>query len=87
MEDGLRFLEKIRRGETPACDGISAVIGGGNTAIDVARSIRRLGGEAVILYRRRRQDMPAFGDEIEMALEEGVELRELLAPAEIKPAA
>jgi Pyruvate/2-oxoacid:ferredoxin oxidoreductase delta subunit len=60
------------------------VIGGGNTAIDVARSIRRLGGNAVILYRRRRQDMPAFAAEIEMALDEGVEIRELLAPAEVK---
>ncbi len=84
VEDGLKFLEQVRRGESPPCDGISAVVGGGNTAIDVARSIRRLGGKAVILYRRRRQDMPAFGAEIEMALEEGVEIRELLAPAEIK---
>jgi len=86
VEDGLEFLGKIRRGEAPACDGVSAVIGGGNTAIDVARSIRRLGGNAVILYRRRRQDMPAFAAEIEMALEEGVEIRELLAPAEVKSA-
>lgn len=86
VEDGLKFLERIRRGETPPCDGVSAVIGGGNTAIDVARSIRRLGGNAVILYRRRRQDMPAFGAEIEMALEEGIEIRELLAPAEVAQA-
>lgn len=84
VDDGLEFLAKIRRGESPGCDGVSAVIGGGNTAIDVARSIRRLGGSAVILYRRRRQDMPAFGAEIEMALDEGVEIRELLAPAEIR---
>lgn len=84
VEDGLKFLERIRRGETPSCDGVSAVIGGGNTAIDVARSIRRLGGNAVILYRRRKLDMPAFGAEIEMALDEGVEIRELLAPAEIR---
>lgn len=84
VEDGLKFLEKIRRGEAPDCGGVSAIIGGGNTAIDVARSIRRLGGTAVILYRRRRQDMPAFGAETEMALDEGVELRELLAPAGVK---
>jgi len=83
VEDGLEFLNRIRRGETPSVDGISAVIGGGNTAVDVARSILRLGGKAVILYRRRRQDMPAFQEEVEMALEEGVELRELLAPAGI----
>ena len=86
VEDGLKFLAEIRRGGTPACDGISVVVGGGNTAIDVSRSIRRLGGEAVILYRRRRQDMPAFGAEIDMALEEGVQIRELLAPAGVRSA-
>ncbi|HRT71626.1 MAG TPA: FAD-dependent oxidoreductase, partial [Syntrophales bacterium] len=83
VEDGLEFLNRIRSGETPAVDGVSAVIGGGNTAVDVARSIIRLGGKAVILYRRRRSDMPAFQEEVEMALEEGVELKELLAPAGI----
>ena len=86
VQDGLAFLAKVRNGETPACQGISAVIGGGNTAVDVARSIVRLGGRAVILYRRRRQDMPAFGDEVQMALDEGVELVELVAPAQIESA-
>jgi NADPH-dependent glutamate synthase beta subunit-like oxidoreductase len=81
--DGLAFLRKIRNGDKPSCEGVSAVIGGGNTAIDVARSIVRLGGKAVILYRRRRADMPAFEDEVVMALDEGVELNELLAPAGI----
>jgi len=71
----------------PPVTGVSAVIGGGNTAVDVARSIVRLGGEALILYRRRRQDMPAFGDEVQMALEEGVKLTELVAPAGIKKTA
>jgi NADPH-dependent glutamate synthase beta subunit-like oxidoreductase/NAD-dependent dihydropyrimidine dehydrogenase PreA subunit len=79
--DGLKFLEKVRNGEQPPVTGISAVIGGGNTAVDVARSIVRLGGRAVILYRRRRRDMPAFGDEVQMALDEGVKLTELVAPA------
>jgi len=83
VEDGLEFLNKIRSGAAPPVDGLSAVIGGGNTAVDVARSILRLGGKAVILYRRRRQDMPAFQEEVEMALEEGVELKELLAPARV----
>jgi NADPH-dependent glutamate synthase beta subunit-like oxidoreductase/Pyruvate/2-oxoacid:ferredoxin oxidoreductase delta subunit len=84
VKDGLDFLAAIRKGETPDCRGTSAVIGGGNTAVDVARSIVRLGGKAVILYRRRRQDMPAFGDEVQMALDEGVELVELVAPAKIE---
>jgi NADPH-dependent glutamate synthase beta subunit-like oxidoreductase/Pyruvate/2-oxoacid:ferredoxin oxidoreductase delta subunit len=84
VADGLGFLGKVRNGQQPPVTGISAVIGGGNTAVDVARSIVRLGGEALILYRRRRQDMPAFGDEVQMALDEGVKLTELVAPARIE---
>lgn len=85
VQDGLAFLAKLRSGRQPAVPGLSAVIGGGNTAIDVARSIVRLGGRALILYRRRLQDMPAFGDEVRLALEEGAELMELVAPASIEP--
>ncbi len=84
VSEGLDFLKKLRAAETVACDGTTAVIGGGNSAIDVARSVVRLGGKAVIYYRRRRQDMPAFADEIRMAVEEGVEIRELVAPAAIR---
>ncbi|HUH65419.1 MAG TPA: FAD-dependent oxidoreductase, partial [Syntrophales bacterium] len=83
VEDGLEFLRRVRRADTISVSGVSAVIGGGNTAIDVARTIIRLGGKAVILYRRRRRDMPAFEEEVRMGLEEGVELRELIAPAMI----
>lgn len=79
--EGLDFLRKIREGATPSCEGLTAVIGGGNTAVDVARSVIRLGGKVVIYYRRRRQDMPAFADEVRMALEEGVGLEELVSPA------
>lgn len=85
--DGLSFLADLRNGQKPAVPGLSAVIGGGNTAVDVARSIVRLGGKALILYRRRREDMPAFGDEVQMALDEGVELMELVAPASVESAA
>ncbi len=84
VDDGLKFRERVRNGEQPAVKGVSAVIGGGNTAVDVARTIVRLGGEALILYRRRRQDMPAFGDEVQMALDEGVKLQELVAPERIE---
>ncbi|MCX7635345.1 MAG: FAD-dependent oxidoreductase, partial [Syntrophales bacterium] len=80
VEEGLDFLRRVRSGERPNVTGISLVIGGGNTAVDVARTVVRLGGQAVIVYRRRRQDMPAFAEEIAAAREEGVELRELLAP-------
>ena len=83
VEDGLRFLGRIRRGETPVLQGTVAVIGGGNTAMDVARSAARLGARPVVIYRRRRQDMPAFVEEVEMALAEGVELHELETPVAI----
>jgi NADPH-dependent glutamate synthase beta subunit-like oxidoreductase len=60
------------------------VIGGGNAAVDAARSALRLGARWVgILYRRTREEMPAFEDEIEEALREGVELYELAAPTRI----
>jgi len=81
---GLHFLKRIREGEPPPVDGLSVVIGGGNTAVDVARSITRLGGKALIAYRRRRRDMPAFEEEVAMLLDEGIELRELLAPLEVR---
>jgi NADPH-dependent glutamate synthase beta subunit-like oxidoreductase len=86
VHEGLDFLRQIREGRTPECGGVSAVIGGGNTAIDVARSIVRLGGKALLIYRRRREDMPALALEVEMALEEGVELQELVAPAAVAEA-
>lgn len=83
VEDGFKFLLSIRQNKNPSSNGSIAVIGGGNTAIDVARSIVRLGGKALIIYRRRRQDMPAFEQDVQMALEEGVEIKELLTPAKI----
>lgn len=64
--------------------GTAAVIGGGNTAIDVARTLVRLGVDPIIVYRRRRLDMPAFDPEVEMALQEGVELKTLLSPIAIE---
>ena len=61
------------------------VIGGGNVAMDVARSAKRLGASEVnIVYRRRKSDMPALPDEIEGAIAEGCELHELKAPARIE---
>ncbi|GAB4255016.1 FAD-dependent oxidoreductase [Deferrisoma sp.] len=83
--DGLGLLEAIRRGERPEIRGKVAVIGGGNTAMDVARSLLRLGAEPVVYYRRRLQDMPALPDEIEEAREEGIPFQTLLAPKRIEP--
>ncbi len=58
------------------------VIGGGNTAIDAARTAERLGGHVTIVYRRTRTEMPARVEELEHALEEGVELMVLRSPTE-----
>ena len=84
VNDGLSFLESVRRGDASQLQGSAAIIGGGNTAVDVARSVRRLGGRAIIIYRRRQQDMRAFGDEVAMALDEGVTIRELEMPVAIE---
>jgi NADPH-dependent glutamate synthase beta subunit-like oxidoreductase len=83
MRDGLRLLADIRREQAPALSGTVAVIGGGNTAVDVARCLVRLGARPVIVYRRRRRDMPAFAPEVAMAVEEGVGLRTLQAPVKL----
>jgi NADPH-dependent glutamate synthase beta subunit-like oxidoreductase len=82
--NGLTFLKDVRSGSERAFSGVSAVIGGGNTAIDVARSLVRLGSHSIILYRRRIEDMPAFERDIELAKEEGVDLRELVIPVRMR---
>jgi NADPH-dependent glutamate synthase beta subunit-like oxidoreductase len=84
VEKGLNFLKNIRRGDIPSLGGTVAVIGGGNTAVDTARSAVRLGAKVLLIYRRRQQDMPAFAEEVQMALEEGIEIRELETPVEIE---
>ncbi|MEA5116233.1 MAG: sulfide/dihydroorotate dehydrogenase-like FAD/NAD-binding protein [Propionicimonas sp.] len=58
------------------------VVGGGNTAMDAARTARRLGGHVTIVYRRTRAEMPARVEELEHALEEGIELAVLRSPVE-----
>ena len=86
--DGLQFLYQIRAEEAVLLNekGTAAVIGGGNTAIDVARTLVRMGIDPIIVYRRRRQDMPAFDPEVEMALNEGIQLKPLLSPVRIEDA-
>ena len=58
------------------------VIGGGNTAMDAARTAHRLGGHVTIVYRRTRSEMPARVEELEHALEEGIALLPLRSPTE-----
>jgi len=78
---GLDFLRDVNLHKNVEVKGIVAVIGGGSTAIDAARSALRLGAQKVyILYRRTREEMPADKQEIQDAIEEGVNLHELVAP-------
>lgn len=78
---GLDFLKDINLNKNVQVKGVVAVIGGGNTAIDAARSAIRLGADKVhILYRRTKEEMPADRREIKDALDEGVILHELVAP-------
>ena len=81
---GLDLLRRINLDGKVKIGERVAVIGGGNTAIDVARSIIRLGKKATILYRRSKEEMPAFEEEMVEALEEGVKIRYLVAPLRIQ---
>jgi len=83
VRGGAEFLREVELGTAPGVGKKVAVIGGGNVAIDVARTCRRMGAEVTILYRRERKDMPAYEEEVEDALEEGIELRVLVAPKSI----
>ncbi|MFC1884898.1 NAD(P)-binding protein, partial [Thermodesulfobacteriota bacterium] len=83
--DAISFLRKVSLGDRHKPGNRVAVLGGGNTAIDAARTCIRLGcREVSIIYRRSRDDMPANKEEIEQAEEEGVELSFLTVPKEIK---
>jgi NADH-quinone oxidoreductase subunit F len=80
---GSRFLEEIALGRRPSVGDEVVVIGGGNTAIDAARSAKRLGAHVTIVYRRSRADMPANAEELEGAIEEGIEIIPMVQPLEI----
>jgi NADH-quinone oxidoreductase subunit F len=84
VEDAIHFLRQYNiRGSVPVGQQV-VVIGGGNAAIDTARTAIRLGAESVtVLYRRTREEMPAYAEEIEEAENEGVKIRVLTAPLEI----
>jgi len=83
--DGATFLREVNLGLKPNLGRKVAVVGGGNVAIDAARTALRLGAQKVrILYRRSRTEMPADEVEVEQALEEGVDIEFLVAPTRIK---
>lgn len=79
--DSLDFIEAIKTGKKPNVGHSVAVIGGGNTAVDVAREAHRLGArEVTMYYRRTESEMPAYDHEIEEAREEGVHFQFLTNP-------
>jgi len=79
--DSLPFIEQLKTGEPPTVGERVAVVGGGNTAVDVAVEAKRLGAEvSLLLYRRTEQEMPAYEHEVELARDEGVEIRFLTNP-------
>ncbi len=80
---GLDILARIKNGEKFNI-GKVGVIGGGNTAFDVARSLKRQGNEATIYYRRRIEDMPAEHENRLAAQEEGIEIIPLVTPIAVE---
>src|SRR5690348_2210127 len=81
--DAVSVLHSMEDGAPPMLGLRVAVYGGGNTAMDAARTARRLGAsEAVVVYRRTREKMPAHDVEVEEALEEGVTMRWLSTVAQ-----
>jgi NADH-quinone oxidoreductase subunit F len=79
----IAFLEHVARAQAPKMGGRVVVVGGGNAAVDSARTALRLGSAVTIAYRRAREDMPAIADEVEQAQAEGVELTFLASPQRI----
>ena len=81
---GIDFLRSVALKSPLEIGKKVAVVGGGNTAMDACRTAVRLGAEKVyIVYRRTQKEMPANAEEIEEAMEEGVEFKFLTNPAEI----
>ena len=84
VRQGVEFLRELNLTGTTKVGKKVCIIGGGNVAIDVARSAVRLGADEVtILYRRTRNEMPAWEEEIKAAEDEGTKIVYLAAPREI----
>ncbi len=81
---GLDFLKAVNVGQRPSIGREILVIGGGNTAIDCARTVLRLGADPLVVYRRTRNEMPAIEQEIREAESEGVRFQFLSAPVSVR---
>ena len=79
---GLDFLRAVNRGDFPSVGKKVFVIGGGNTAMDCARTALRLGAEVTVVYRRTRAEMPAIKEEVDDAEREGVQFIFKTAPGD-----
>jgi 2-oxoacid:acceptor oxidoreductase delta subunit (pyruvate/2-ketoisovalerate family) len=80
VRPGLGFLREVNFGGRPRIGARVVVVGGGNTAMDCARTARRLGADVLVLYRRGREEMPAHGEEVDEAIREDVRIEFLAAP-------
>ncbi len=81
---GIGFLEQVAKGAAPEIGRDVIVVGGGNTAMDCARTAIRLSARVRVFYRRTRQQMPCLMEEVEAAEAEGVHIEYLVAPVSIE---
>ena len=85
--NGVHFLRKANLGQTISVGKRVAIIGGGNVAMDAARSALRMGAESLtIFYRRTREEMPAHEEEVIAALDEGIIIRNQVSPIRMERA-
>jgi len=81
---GLVFLKSVRENNPAKIGKKVVIVGGGNTAIDAARTARRMGSDVTVLYRRTAVEMPAYEEEVQAAREEGVKFQFLCAPVRVE---
>ncbi len=88
VEQGIDFLDRAHRRQVRVEGEEVIVVGGGDTAIDAARTALRLRAERVrVVYRRSQAEMPAIAEEIDQAIDEGVEIEFLTQPISLRPGA
>jgi len=80
---GLAFLYEVNAQHPPKIGRKTVIVGGGNAAMDAARSALRLGSSVTVVYRRTREMMPAIKEEVDEAIDEGVRISYLFAPVEV----